>query len=140
MKEIKNNHKRFLISLNEFEQPKEAPQILRIILDDLATQIDFGYSSTWKNEYGTIEISPQTFIKVQGTTRKFLLIKTINIPIAPEGMKSFSRHDWIVFTLFFDPIPVEECVFDIIEESENHRKIFNYRGLKFEFATKMELL
>jgi hypothetical protein len=43
-----------------------------------------------------------------------------------------STEDWQVFTLLFEPIPIKDCVIDIIEEESPDENDFNFYGIQLK--------
>lgn len=126
--------KKNLIYLAELEIPGQSemnPKIMRLILSELYTQIDFGYTAPWMYDGGGwIKIAPYTFLQIQGSKHRYKLIRVENIPIAPERHDFESIQDWKVFTLYFEPIPFEKCIIDMIEEIEPDENDFNYTNIR----------
>lgn len=112
---------------------KDNPQVLRVVLNEKYTKIDFGYVATIiYDRGGWIKIAPHTFIEVQGKPERYALIDAVNIPISPNKLDFQSTQDWQVFSLYFEPIPMKECVINIIEEEEPDENDFNYMNIRIE--------
>lgn len=112
------------------EKAKSNPTVLRIILSEDYTQLDFGYAAlSIYQKGGWIRISPDTFLKVHGSEKRYSLTRASNIAIAPNKIEFESTQDWCVFSLFFEPIPIKNCVFDMIEEVKPTPNDFNYYGI-----------
>jgi hypothetical protein len=127
MKKVQSH---YLADIVVGEQQKTNPVIMRIILSDQFTRIDFGYSAPWIYvRGGWIRIAQHTYIEVQGSQKKYELIEAKNIPLAPEKFEFESKEDWRVFSLYFKPIPLKSCVIDIIEEEQPDEKDFNFYGV-----------
>jgi hypothetical protein len=138
---MKKIHKSYLATVEVPEDQKNNPQVLRVILSEDHTQIDFGYVAEWiYKKGGWIRIAPYTFIKVQGSNERYMLKEAINITIAPEQHHFESTEDWQVFTLLFDPIPIKDCVIDIIEEEKPDDNDFNYYGVRLNYLKEVEIL
>ena len=124
-----------LFEIAENKDIAENPKVLRVILDPKFTRIDFGYNATWQFfKGGWIRMSPKTYVQVQGSPEKFLLKETTGITIAPKKVVFQSVKDWQFFTLYFEPIPQNNCVINIIEEEKPSPNDFNYYGI----ALKMD--
>ena len=121
-------------------QAKSNPEILRVILSDQYTRIDFGYVAPWIYvRGGWITIAPHTFIKVHGSSKYHKLIEAKNIPLAPEQFEFESTEDWRVFSLYFEPIPLADCQFDIIEEENPTQNDFNFYNIMITINNKLKV-
>jgi len=107
------------------------PTILRIILSTEYTRIDFGYLAPWIYiKGGWIKIARYTYLKVRGDKKKFTLIDAKGITIAPEILEFESIIDRQVFSLFFQPIPIRDCVIDMVEEENPTENDFNIDSIR----------
>ena len=128
---MKKLNKTLLIEIPEREDLKDNPKMLRILLSNEFTRVDFGYSAQWYyNKGGWIRIAPHTFIQDAESGKEYKLIQAEGIPIAPTQHHFESTKDWQFFSLFFEPIPLKNCVIHVIEEVEPDDKDFNYYGIK----------
>jgi hypothetical protein len=133
--------KQYLVEPVVPEQHKTNPVILRVILSKTETRIDFGYAAFELYHYGGwIRIAPDTFIQVQGHTKRYPLRQALNIPMAPGQLDFESQKDWRVFSLIFEPIPIRDCTIDIIEVENPSPNDFNYYGVQLHNVLKQELL
>jgi hypothetical protein len=138
---MKKTNKKYLATIDVPEDQCNNPEVLRIILCDEYTQIDFGYVAEWIYEKGGwIRIAPHTFIQVHGSDKRYVMKEAVNITIAPEQHHFESTEDWQVFTLIFEPIPINDCIIDIIEEENPDENDFNYYGVKLRDAKAVELI
>ncbi|MEY4604357.1 MAG: hypothetical protein RIT43_1649 [Bacteroidota bacterium] len=138
---MKNTNKKYLATIEVPEDQRNNPEVLRIILSDEYTQIDFGYVAEWIYEKGGwIRIAPHTFIQAHGSEKRYAMKEAINITIAPEQHHFESTEDWQVFTLIFEPIPIKECVIDIIEEVSPDENDFNFYGVKLKEVEAIGLI
>jgi hypothetical protein len=136
---MKTTNKYFLAEIEVGDQLKSNPEILRVILSDQYTRIDFGYVAPWIYvRGGWITIAPQTFIKVNGGSKIFKLIEAKNIPLAPEQFEFESTEDWRVFSLYFEQIPLADCQIDIIEQENPTQNDFNFYNIKLKINHKLE--
>ena len=127
----------YLAEIDTGKQRKTNPVIMRIILNDQFTRIDFGYCAPWIYvRGGWIRIAQHTYIQLQGSLKKYELIEAKNIPLAPEVFEFESKEDWRVFTLYFKPIPIRSCIIDIIEEEEPTDRDFNFYGVSVKVDQK----
>ena len=137
---MKTTNSYFLAALEVGIQAKSNPEILRIILSDQYTRIDFGYVAPWIYvRGGWITIAPHTFLKVNGSSKYYKLIEAKNIPLAPEQFEFESTEDWRVFSLYFEPIPKQDCQFDIIEEENPTQNDFNFYNIMITINNKSEV-
>jgi len=138
---MRKKKSRYLATHHSGEQRKQNPVLLRIILSEEHTQIDFGYAAPIKYvKGGWISISPDTYLQVEGLAKRYRLQDVKNIVLAPEQLKFLSTQDWCVFTLFFDPIPIADCVISMIEAENPTPDDFNYYGIKLSRVKEMELM
>ena len=129
-----------LAELDAGNQAESNPEILRVILSDQYTRIDFGYVAPWIYvRGGWITIAPHTLIKVHGSSKCYKLIEARNIPLAPEQFEFESTEDWRVFSLYFEPIPKKDCQFDIIEEENPTQNDFNFYNIMITINNKSEV-
>ena len=131
----------YLVTFSTDENIPHNPQLLRIMVSEEKTRIDFGYLAEWYYvKGGWITIAPTTYIQVEGFTKKFNLIKAIGIPITPEKWEFESTKDWKVFTLLFEPIPIKSCTINIIESLEPVGNFFNYFNISLSMENRMVCL
>jgi len=117
------------------------PTILRIILSTEYTRIDFGYLAPWIYiKGGWIKIARYTYLKVRGDKKKFTLIDAKGIPIAPEILEFESIIDRQVFSLFFQPIPIRDCVIDMVEEENPTENDFNIDSIRVLNVKAVEIV
>jgi len=129
----------FLFEINEKEI--QNPKMLRIVLTENHTRIDFGYTTPWFYEKGGwITISPDTYLQLKDLKRKFILTNTEGIAISPKRLDFESTEDWQFFSLFFEPIPKTDCVFDMIESENPTKNDFNYNGIELNSKNRLELV
>jgi hypothetical protein len=127
---MKTTNKTILFEIPDRENVKSNPKLLRVIISNEFTRVDFGYSALRiYDRGGWIRIAPHTFIEVEGTDKKYKLTQAEGIPIAPVQHHFESTKDWQFFSLFFEPIPQENCIISIIEEVNPDPNDFNYLGI-----------
>ena len=120
---------------------KSNPTILRIILSTEYTRIDFGYLAPWIYvKGGWIKIAQHTYLKVRGDKKRYALIDAKGIPIAPEKLHFESIIDRQVFSLFFQPFPIRDCVIDIVEEENPTENDFNIESIRIHNIGGVELV
>ena len=123
------------------EKEIQNPKMLRIVLTENHTRIDFGYTTPWFYEKGGwITISPDTYLQLKDLKRKFILTNTEGIAISPKRLDFESTEDWQFFSLFFEPIPRTDCVFDMIESENPTKNDFNYHGIELNSKNRLELV
>ena len=154
--EKKAHKKNYLINNPECEFPASNVQLLRIILTDSETKIDFGYQTKpYFVNGGWIKINPKTFIRasvpkfkkvyfpdaVNNTSRAvFLLENSINIPFGPEKHYFKSNIEWKYFSLIFPPLPDDIDYIDIIEKEPGSPNDFNFFGINLKEKSKISKL
>ena len=117
------------------------PTILRIILSTEYTRIDFGYLALSIYEKGGwIKIAQHTYLKVRGDKKKFTLIDARGITIAPKLLEFESIIDRQVFSLFFQPIPIRDCVIDMVEEENPTENDFNIDSIAIKNVRDVEIV
>lgn len=116
---------------------KTNPVLLRVILSEEQTQLDFGYAalSIYVNG-GWIRISPETYLQLGSNGKRYPLKGVKNIALAPEQVEFESRTDWCVFSLFFEPIPIADCVLHMIEAEKPDPNDFNYYNIALRNTKK----
>ena len=117
------------------------PKIVRIQLYPEYTKVDFGYTA--REIYyrgGWIRMASDTFIEIIETGERFTLINAENIPLAPIHHYFESKKDWRYYSLFFPPIPMQDCTINIIEVENGTPNDFNYYNLPLRMEEGMELL
>ena len=120
---------------------KQNPKMLRVVLTENYTRIDFGYTTPWFYEKGGwITISPDTYLRMKDLESRFILTNTEGIAISPKRLDFESTQDWQFFSLFFEPIPRMDCVFDMIESDKPTKNDFNYYGVELNYRNGMELV
>jgi len=134
-------NKTYLVQPVIKDAQKSNPTILRILLSEQFTQIDFGYAAPWMYiKGGWIDISPQTYIRKVDSKEKFKLINALNIPVSPQRHDFETKSDWKVFSLFFEPLPIKDCVIEIIEKENPNENSFNYYGISLENVRGIEVI
>ena len=133
--------KRYLAEIHSPSLNRENPELLRVILSEDRTQIDFGYAaSSIYIKGGWIRISADTFIQIKGSEKRYKLIEAKNISIAPALVEFESKSDWCVFSLFFEPIPIKDCIIDMIEEVNPTPNDFNYYNIEVTTLNKTQII
>lgn len=136
---MKNKITSLLFELNVPLNINENPLLLRIIVSQDATRIDFGYSATSRYiKGGWIRMSPEAYIQLDGSAKKYSLKEAEGITLAPDRINFKSTKDWQFFTLYFEPIPMKDAILNIIEEENPSPNDFNYYGIKLCMAEGVE--
>lgn len=129
-----------LATIQTGEQTKKNPVILRVLVSNQYTRIDFGYAAPWINDKGGwIHIAPHSFIQKENDPTKYLLQFAENIPLAQDQFQFESTEDWRVFSLFFAPIEPVNCKINIIENENGNEKDFNFFGIQLDFSENLLL-
>ena len=88
-----------------------------VSIDDNYTRIDFIYiSPKHYTNGGWVQICGEAFIRPSGTDKKYYLIKSINIPIAPNKHYFKKSGQLLQFSLLFPALPKTVTEIDIIEK------------------------
>ena len=138
---MKKNYSNRVFHLNHLGHGEANPAVLRVSLYADYTKIDFGYitTDTYDNG-GWIRMASDTFIEIIETGERYTLQLTENIPIAPVHHYFESKKDWRYYSLFFPPIPMQDCTINIIEVENGTPNDFNYYNLPLRMEEAMELL
>ena len=111
------------------------PVLLRVIVSEQSTRLDFGYTTPWYySKGGWIKISPATYLTVQGSDKKYTLIDVEGIAIAPKRLNFQSTEDWKFFSLFFETLPTHDCIFNMIESENPTEDDFNFYNISLSFS------
>jgi hypothetical protein len=133
------NHS-LLFEVPQLEEEIQNPKMLRIILTQEFTQIDFGYTTPWYYEKGGwIKIAPRTFIQAQDSPEKYYLKKAVGIGLSPKRSNFKSTEDWQFFTLYFEPIPKMDCLLDMIEATNPTSNDFNFYGIELKMSEGIQV-
>jgi hypothetical protein len=131
----------FLMQFSKDETIEINPKILRIFVSDQYTRIDFGYMPDDIYDYGWwITIDRNTYVQVRDSSKKYVFIEAIGIPVTPDKWEFDSIMDWKVFTLLFEPIPIKDCTIDVIENLEPGGNFFNYYNISLSMENRMVCL
>lgn len=137
---MKKQVKDLLFHVNA-DSGKENPTLLRVILGAQTTRLDFGYIATsYYVKGGWITISPETFLQIQGDTKRYQLKEAIGIAQAPIKLVFKSTKDYQFFSLHFEPLPQQDLVFDMIEAVNGTPDDFNYFGIEIKLKEGVEVL
>ena len=132
--------KRYMVEPVMGTSHRTNPVLLRVILSQNETRIDFGYAAFDLYHFGGwIRIAPDTFVQVKGSLKRYPLKQALQIPVAPGKLDLESQKDWRVFSLFFEPIPIKDCIIDIIEVENPSPNDFNYYGVQLNQVMKQEI-
>ena len=135
---MKKARPHYLADIEVGDQRRTNPEIMRIVLTDEFTRIDFGYTTPWYYEKGGwIRISPDTYLQREGTFEKFKLIDAVGISISPNRVDFESTEDWRFFSLYFEPIPKKEGTYNLIEAENPTPNDFNYYGIELKDMVKV---
>jgi hypothetical protein len=109
-------------------------QLLRVMITNAETKIDFGYQAGIEYDYAEwIRINPKTFIRTYNSDKStaqanatFFLNNATNIPFGPDKYHFNSKTEWRYFSLHFDPLPPDTIMIDLIEEVNGRITDFNF--------------
>lgn len=91
-------------------------QLLRIILNERTTRLDFGYQTTDIYYHGGwINIFPETHLKSNLSEKKYRMQDQTNIVLSPNKYHFKSRADWHFFSLNFAPLSFQDQTLSLIE-------------------------
>jgi hypothetical protein len=138
---MKNTHKSKVFHFQFRGHSDTNPELVRILLHPEFTKVDFGYSAheIYKRG-GWIRMSPDTFIEVIETKKRYVLKTSEGIPIAPEHHYFESKKDWCYYSLLFPPIPLKDCTINIVEIENGISNDFNYYGIDIKMENGIEVL
>lgn len=120
-----------------FDRGPERMQILQVENRDLSTLVYFAYTTpdteNWNEVSSWMNFGDKTYIRIPGSTKKYQMLSTINMPINSEAENKYmmfdSRNQRHQFILEFEKIP-NNSSFDIIED-ENQPNAFNFFGVNY---------
>jgi hypothetical protein len=131
----------YLINEPSYKADAGRPVLLRIEMSPDFTKVDFGYQTN--DDYfrgGWVRIDQATFIRNQSSNKKYQLIRAENIPIAPDQHHFSTIKDWLYFSLYFQPLPLEDIVVDLIEDESDDKNNFNYYQIQLKREQAIEVL
>ena len=114
----------------KIENNKNDLFLLRVVIDEKYTKIDFGYQAT--DHYirgGWVTMNPYAFIRIKGSNEKLTLTRVENIPLEPTKLNFKSTVESLYFSLFFPPLPNKSLVFDFIEKEPYTDTLFDLYGI-----------
>lgn len=130
-----------LYNLPSYKANHGRPHLLRIILADKYTRIDFGHQTdSYYTRGGWVNIYPETFIRIKGADEKYAMIRAENIPVKPGKHHYKSTVDNLHFSLYFPPLPDRTITFDLIEEEPDTPTLFNYYNIRINITKAIPLL
>lgn len=137
----KKSIRRVLFNLPKCEGGRKRPQLLRVIVTEEHTKVDFGYQTMrYYVEGGWVRMSKDTFIRIKSTGEKLTMTKAENIPLAPERLEFKTRKDWLYFSLYFPPLPEGVKTIDVIEADPGKDDDFNFSNIHLDWEKAVELL
>lgn len=114
--------------------------LLRLHLMPEHTKVDFGYSTgSIYTRGGWIKMAKETFIENVTTQKRYKMIEAAGITIAPKKHNFTSNKDWKYYSLFFEPIPIEDCTLNLIEKEKGTLNDFNYYGIQLKMSDGVEV-
>lgn len=130
-----------LFEIPILDTPKQNPTVLRVLLTKEFTRIDFGYTTPWYyDKGGWIKIAPKTYLENKETKEQYKLKEATGISIAPKRINFESKEDWQFFSLYFEPIPMKDCVLNMIEAEKPTPNDFNYYGIELKMKEGNQIL
>ncbi len=117
------------------------PKLLRVLLSEQTTRLDFGYVATaYYHKGGWITISPDTYLQIKGSPERYLFKEAEGIALAPEKLNFESNKDYQFFSLYFEALPSGNLVFDMIENYLGTPNDFNYYGIELRLEDGVEVV
>ncbi len=137
---MKKTTKSYLFSQVPNEGVSDNPTLLRITITPAYTKVDFGYS-TFNSIYsngGWIQISPETYMQAMNGKRQYKLLNAEGISFSPNKHYFESLRDWQFYSLYFESIPAEDGIYEIIEpefmgDKEEIMAAHHVSGENFDF-------
>lgn len=113
--------------------------IEKIVMGANETRIDFLHIATpYHPTGGFLQINPDTYIRAMGSSKKYPLIRTHNIPISPVKFLFKRKGQLHRFTLIFEPLPISTQQMDVIELLENGN-YHNFLGIRLKNNLPIEV-
>jgi hypothetical protein len=111
--------------------------ILRVVIDEEFTRVDFLYWSLKNNNMGKwIQIEKDTYIRALNCDKKLKLIRAENIGVSPNKSFFKTKLNLLNFTLYFPPLPKDVVAFDLIEKDTTNENYFNFHKINLKVAPK----
>ena len=136
----KSTSKKNIINEPRYKASKRRPQLLRIEYAPDYTKVDFGYQAT--DHYirgGWVRLAKNTFIRIQTTGEKHMLVRADNIPLAPVHHNFQTTKDWLYYSLYFGPIELQSGKLDLIEAEPGAPTDSNYYDIEIDANKRIEL-
>ena len=114
-------------------------QLLRVILNERTTRLDFGYQT--RDYYirgGWINIYPETHLVTSASTRKMHMQDQLGIVTAPDKFYFKSRADWHFFSLFFAPLPFQDQTISLVEFENPDPTNFNIKDIELLYKNAIK--
>jgi len=111
--------------------------ILRVVIDEEFTRVDFLYWSLKNNNMGKwIQIEKDTYIRALNCDKKLKLMKAENIGVSPNKSFFKTKLNLLNFTLYFPPLPKDLVAFDLIEKDTTNENYFNFHKINLKVTPK----
>jgi hypothetical protein len=139
---MKKTQNALLFDVSKQDQAKNRtnPRLLRVLLSEQTTRLDFGYVATaYYHKGGWITISPDTYLQIKGSTERYLFKEAEGIALAPEKLNFESTKDYQFFSLYFEALPGGNLVFDMIEHYPGTPNDFNYYGIELRLEDGVDV-
>lgn len=140
---MKKPTKSLLFDVSKQDQAKNRtnPRLLRVLLSEQTTRLDFGYVATaYYHKGGWITISPDTYLQIKGSPERYLFKEAEGIALAPEKLNFESTKDYQFFSLYFEALPGSNLVFDMIEHYPSTPNDFNCYGIELRLEDGVEVV
>ena len=130
-----------LYNLPSYKANAGRPHLLRLVLTNKYTRIDFGHQTdSYYTRGGWVNIYPETFIRIHRAEEKLGMIRAENIPVNPQKHHYKSTVDSLHFSLYFPPLPDRSLTFDLIEEEPVTPTSFNFYNIRINASKAIQLL
>jgi hypothetical protein len=101
-------------------------------VDDKYLRIDFvHYGSPKYQNGGWVQMNARTYIQPVGSEKKYYMVGTNNMPIAPDKHCYKCKGDILIYSLFFPKLPSDVTHIDIIE-NKRLKNAFNLYNVSLE--------
>lgn len=123
---IENNKLVVFNPKHQFSKSKSVT-VLRVVIDEEFTRVDFLYWAIKNyNNWKSISIESDCFIRELNSDIKLKLIKAENIPVSPYKRFLKNNLKLLNFSLYFPPLPKNVLVFDLVEKETKNENYFNF--------------
>lgn len=124
--------KRILFPIKSKRAELENLHLLRVEIHSQYTKIDFGYTSTrFYESGGGVQLNKKICISVNESQKEYPLLKSNKIPFISNQLSFKTSNDWLFFSLYFEPLPINTKSIDVIENAAD-KNSFNFYKIPLE--------